>query len=81
MDKLPNDFFDNVTRLELIDHRACKDCNGAGHNNDQICDTCRGMGSNGREVIFYSSQVTLESSIQDEGKTFKLFLSDKENNG
>lgn len=81
---------ENVTRLEIIDHRPCKECHGARwiHLNEPDqrpveCSECWGMGSKGRTVIVGgpaykqpdNADITL--SLQDDGKTLKVFVSDK----
>ncbi len=63
-----------ITRFEIIDHRPCRKCQGQGGVEGTECPACYGMGSKGREVIFYDHVTAVESSIQDEGRTMKLFL-------
>lgn len=79
-----------VTRLEIIDHRPCTDCGGKGRVDiptdsaagqsiqwDKECPRCFGMGSRGRDVIFYDKNTQVTSSVQDTGKTLKLFVEDR----
>lgn len=72
-----------INRLELVDHRKCKACGGEGWFNPEgqkpkECPACHGMGSQGRTVLFWDDFTTLQTSVQDDGRTLKLFIADKE---
>lgn len=74
----------DITRMEIIDHRPCNGCNGEGfirNANDPsrgiLCGKCDGAKMRGREVIFQSKDVEVRSSIQDNGKTLKLFVDER----
>lgn len=67
-----------ITRLEVIDHTPCDTCNGEMHCfvNDkmQVCPKCGGLGCPGRDVVFWDKNKEVSSSIQDDGRTLKLFI-------
>lgn len=72
---------EKITRLEVIDHTNCKSCNGIGrqHIEGQFgsveCPSCHGLGSSGRTVVFIDERKQVETSIQDDGRTLKIFIS------
>lgn len=72
---------DKVTRLELIDHTKCESCYGTGRQRiegqpgDFECPSCHGLGSNGRTVVFIDGRKQIETSLQDDGRTLKIFIS------
>lgn len=81
-----------VNRLEIIDHRKCRTCHGDCFMNvlqadrtykKQECKECSGMGSKGRTVIVggpaygYSDDIDISSSVQDQGRTLKLFIQER----
>jgi hypothetical protein len=75
----------DITRMEIIDYRPCANCEGKGiiinaHDNSRgiPCVKCQGARMRGREVIFQSKHVEVKSSIQDNGKTLKLFVDKRE---
>jgi len=71
----------NITRLELIDHTNCESCKGVGRviisgQVDSLeCPNCHGLGTNGRTVVFINPRKQIETSIQDDGRTLKIFIS------
>jgi hypothetical protein len=75
-----------VTRFEVIDHTDCPVCKGKGR---QIieglmepsfeCPACHGSGSTGREVVFYDVHKQIKASVQDDGRTLKIFISKRAN--
>ena len=65
----------NVTRLELIDHRPCGACTPAARI---LCGACGGTGMKGRKVIFWNDDNKVELSLQDDGRTLKVFIDDKD---
>jgi hypothetical protein len=80
----------DITRMEIIDHRTCATCKGAlyvlsetdsaaGQSTAfrKICPECQGCGCKGREVVFQSKHTEVRSSIEDNGKTLKLFVDDR----
>lgn len=81
----------NITRFEVIDHRQCISCRGRmtenylqrdGSYREQPCHVCDGSGINGGRVFVAhsnpeSSIIDVELSYQDDGKTLKVFVSDK----
>lgn len=75
---------DKVNRLEIIDHRACNRCSGKGYLEGNECTACYGMGSAGRKVIVAGpaykqpDNATVSVSLQDDGRTLKVFISDKD---
>lgn len=75
-----------ITRLEIIDHRACTSCEGTGWKTPTDygqrpteCKSCSGLGGRGRSVVFNSPDVEVTSSVQDQGKTLKLFVEERLN--
>ena len=82
----------DVTRFEVIDHRQCVWCRGRcsanylqpdGSYKEQPCDKCDGSGIMGGRVYTVSSNpergmIKVELSYQDDGKTLKVFISDRE---
>lgn len=80
----------NVTRFEIVDHRPCSNCKGkmwvltetdsaAGQSIafKKECPACQGRGVKGREVIFWDKDVEVEQSLQDNGRTLKLFIKER----
>lgn len=77
-----------VTRLEIIDHTDCKRCKGKGwllngrpidiktHKGarPEECSNCGGMGMPGRNLVFWDNDKTIELSLQDDGRTLKVFV-------
>lgn len=87
------DKLSKITRFEIIDHTPCTNCDGSGHvltptdsaagqsiAFNKECDKCHGMGTKGREVIFWDAYKQIEASVQDDGKTLKIFISRREDN-
>jgi DnaJ-class molecular chaperone len=76
---------DKVTRLELIDYTPCTHCDGKcwiNINNDngsnpKECPACKGAGYNGRTVIFWDANKKIDLSLQDEGRTLKVFVAER----
>ena len=80
-----------VTRFEVIDHRECIWCRGRksanyvqedGSYKEQPCDKCDGSGIMGGRVYAASSnpetsEVKIELSYQDDGRTLKVFVGDR----
>jgi len=80
-----------VTRFEVIDHRECVWCRGRktehrrtvrGDYKDMPCSKCDGSGIMGGRVYSVSSNpersmIEIELSYQDDGKTLKVFVTDK----
>lgn len=77
-------YLDKVTRLELINHTACDSCKGAGiiHIEGQDarfeCPACHGAGFTGREVVFFDENKQIKASLQDDGRTLKIFIDKRE---
>lgn len=83
---------DAVTRFEVIDHRQCVYCRGrktanyvqpGGAVKELLCDKCEGSGMRGGRVYGAfsnpeTSNIKVELSYQDDGKTLKVFVSDRE---
>jgi len=59
---LPSDAFDGVTRFEVIDHTA--------ENRDKI------INHGGAATVYRQLGVGVELSLQDGGRTLKVFLRD-----
>lgn len=79
-----DEYLKNINRFEVIDHRACTACKGKGFilnskNNGKgmLCAKCEGGMVRGRDVIFWDNKTRITSSVQDNGKTLKVFISDK----
>lgn len=80
-----------VDRFEVIDHRQCVWCRGRkaanyaqkdGSYKELPCDKCDGSGIMGGRVFTAHSNperstIKVELSYQDDGKTLKVFVSDK----
>jgi hypothetical protein len=77
---------DKITRFEIIDHRKCTTCDGKGivavshatQNGRPVCPDCYGLGVQGRSVIFFDSTKQVHLSLQDDNRTLKVFISDRE---
>ena len=81
----------DVTRFEVIDHRQCVWCRGRktanyaqkdGSYKEQPCDKCDGSGlMGGRVFVAHSnperSNIQVELSYQDDGRTLKVFVTDR----
>jgi len=73
-----------VTRLELIDHTPCTHCEGKcwiqqdEHLKPKECPACGGGGVKGRQVIFWDAYKQVELSLQDDGRTLKVFVSNRD---
>lgn len=81
---------DKVDRFEVIDHRQCVFCRGRktanylqkdGSYKEQPCDKCDGSGISGGRVFTASSNaersnIKVDLSYQDDGKTLKVFVDD-----
>lgn len=81
----------DVDRFEVIDHRQCVYCRGRmtanyrqkdGSYKEQPCDKCDGSGIRGGRVYgafsnAETSIIKVELSYQDDGKTLKVFVSDR----
>lgn len=74
----------DVTRLEIVNHTNCDSCRGSGRMHiegqpgDFECPACHGTGMTGREVIFHNQHKQIELSLQDDGKTLKVFITKRE---
>lgn len=79
---------DKVTRLEIIDHRPCKVCDGSGfivaidpthmeEPEQRQCSVCYGLGIPGRTVVARSGDVVISVDLQDEDRTLKVFISER----
>jgi hypothetical protein len=82
---------EKVTRFEVIDHRECLWCRGRkvanylqkdGSYKEQPCNKCEGSGIMGGRVYAVSSNaeasnIQIELSYQDDGKTLKVFVNDR----
>lgn len=82
---------DKVTRFEVIDHRECVWCRGRkvanylqrnGEYKEMPCDKCNGSGIMGGRVYAVHSNpersiIKIELSYQDDGRTLKVFVSDR----
>ena len=82
---------DAVTRFEVIDHRQCVYCRGRltanylqedGSYKEMPCDKCDGSGTRGGRVFVAhsnpeTSNVQIELSYQDDGRTLKVFVGDR----
>lgn len=68
---------DKVTRLEIIDHSPCKKCHGQGGTEEVLCPDCGGLGIRGRQVVFWDKDKKIELSLQDDGRTLKVFIDER----
>lgn len=66
-----------VTRLEIIDHTICKTCTGQGGTEDVWCGACGGTGMRGRTVVFWDAAKEVKLSLQDDGRTLKIFIEER----
>lgn len=77
-----------VTRFEIIDHRKCEECEGAGYvmvpdpshmenPHQRECRGCHGGGVVGRTVIAKSKDLQFDIELQDRGKTLKVFIHER----
>lgn len=69
---------EKVTRLEIIDHTPCSKCDGKGIISAEICSICSGVGMMGRQVIFWDNTKQIELSLQDDDRTLKIFISERD---
>ena len=69
---------DKVTRLEIIDHTMCENCGGQGGDEEVFCTECGDSGMNGREVIFWDKDKKIRLSMQDEDRTLKIFITERQ---
>jgi hypothetical protein len=80
----------DITRFEIIDHSRCRTCKGKGHVLKvptelttssallkKLCPDCRGLTCKGREVIYWDERKEMTSSVQDDGRTLKIFIDDR----
>lgn len=74
-----------VTRLEIIDNTPCKYCGGSGivdsanyANQPTECMDCHGAGFAGRDVVFHNKNTQIELSLQDDGRTLKVFINERD---
>ena len=91
-DQLEREASNKVTRFEVIDHRECIWCRGDkaanylqkdGSYKAEQCRRCVGSGIMGGRVYQVHSNpersiIKLDLSYQDEGRTLKVFVNDKE---
>jgi hypothetical protein len=74
---------EEVTRLEIIDHTPCDTCKGKrfviveGEKGLTICPFCNGNGFPGRAVIFRDDTKSIILSLQDDGRTLKIFINER----
>lgn len=72
-----------VTRLEIVDHTPCKACKGKmyviveGNDKPTECPACGGLGCLGRSVVFWDQKKSIDLSLQDEGRTLKVFIKER----
>jgi DnaJ-class molecular chaperone len=73
---------DAVTRLEIIDHSPCKNCLGVGYtyvnSSARTCEQCDGAGFAGRKVIMFDKNKKIDIQLQDDDRTLKIFVSDRD---
>lgn len=73
-----------VTRFEIINHTPCPECMGDGvlgsYGNQVICPDCEGRGVPGRIVIANGEEFRFSVSLQDDGKTLKVFIHERSDN-
>lgn len=80
-----------INRIEYIDHTKCLPCKGKGivvaenyKLSGTICRRCGGTGTFGRLVLLggpaYNQEDNkkVEFSLQDDGRTLKIFVSEEE---
>lgn len=76
-----------VTRLEIIDHTPCDECEGTGwvavpmpkteEALQQQCIGCHGMGVAGRTVVVHNKGVQVDLELQDDERTLKIFIHER----
>lgn len=68
----------DITRFEIIDHRPCRQCAGTGRYQNDECANCEGLGASGRWVYTTPNDgAVVTYSIQDNGRTLKVFVEPK----
>lgn len=78
---------DKVTRLEIIDHSRCKHCAGSGriqNGRDPTrfieCGACDGRTFPGRNLIMWDENKQIDLQLQDNNRTLKVFISERNEN-
>jgi hypothetical protein len=79
-----------VTRLEIIDHTPCTNCEGTGiyyAPTDSAagqsisfpapCGKCGGAGMPGRSVVFWDNNKQVDLELQDDERTMKVFIHER----
>lgn len=75
-----------VTRVEIIDHTPCDECEGEGwvavpDKNGEAeqapCIGCQGMGIEGRTVVVHNKGVQVDLELQDNERTLKVFIHER----
>ena len=80
---------DKVTRFEIINHTPCEECDGSGwvmvpdptHPDEpeqRECIECQGRGIPGRTVYVHNKNPEFDVQLQDEGRTLKVFIHERE---
>lgn len=76
-----------INRLEIIDHSDCMYCEGTGKTPTDSaagltasfrCIHCDGVGFLGRRVVMWDDGKSVDISLQDDGRTLKLFIEGKD---
>ena len=75
----------DVSRLEIIDHTPCATCDDKGivvaenySISGHVCPICRGRKMIGRQLVMWDKNKKVNRSVQDEGRTMKIFVSERE---
>ena len=69
--------FSKITRIEAIDYTPCHFCKNGDIHEKILCKICGGGGYRGRTVVMNDNGKTATASIQDDGKTLKLFIDER----
>ena len=80
----------DVTRLEIIDHTPCANCEGTGIYHTPTdsaagqsisfaspCNKCGGSGMPGRSVVFWDKNKQVDVELQDDERTMKVFIHER----
>ncbi len=79
-----------VTRIEIINHTPCDNCDGTGIYHTPTdsaagqsisfsspCSNCNGSGMPGRTVLIHNAGIEVDLELQDDDRTLKIFVHER----